>query len=543
LILNGDFEAPSESGWRYEGHRDGSHGVFSEPSRPGTRVYLLQLLTPGPSSFSALSQKVAVRPGRNYRVSLEFFDSCERIDGSPVDSLTATVDGETVFSHALAARNGSGWQQRAATFQAKATEVEIVIRLQGETLSREDSTVAIDNVELIEAPNVVIKPFRPGYPFVRVTRRVSLPVGLAFAPPTEQVAGYEPLEQLRQHTGQTPAYLAWNATWDPAGAPHERFAAIRPHLEAWVRSGVVPILTIRGAAPLNVPEDLVEPFLRSWAREIGDWGYPLLLRPWPDMEKLHPSGSAREFTEFWRKGRTWFAAEGAGNVLWFWTPETLSKETDPFYPGDAHVDLVGAPEGPASLEATYEHFQLHYRRKALAIPETTQPGTLANLDEVTTRLVEHFPRIEFYTHSIDRAQLWASSPPAFASNPAWQGKSPLVQFSVLQQSPPRAMATLSRLGNSNTVRAVVTNISEDGAPAASDFTADFYSGHPDEGGVRVGSPHFLRLGRGREKTIQQSFRPGDAGVPHLKIAGKPGPGMTKATAQPTAETRVFRLVP
>ncbi|MEQ1843031.1 MAG: hypothetical protein ABL994_21725, partial [Verrucomicrobiales bacterium] len=108
-------------------------------------------------------------------------------------------------------------------------------------------------------------------------------------------------------------------------------------------------------------------------------------------------------------------------------------------------------------------------------------------------------------------------------------------------SPPRAMATLSRRGNN--VQAVVTNVSEEGAPLGSDFIMEFFSGHPDNGGIRVGSPRFARLGRGREKTIQQTFPDGDTGIPHLRIAAKPGPGVMKGTSAPPDEVRVFRLVP
>jgi len=541
LLANGDFESVRESGWTYTGHDDGSHGVFSEPSRPGTRVYLLQVLDAKAGAFSSISQRVRVLPGRNYRIRLEFLDSCNRQEDWPDDFVTATIGGDTVFLHPLAGADGSGWNQREAIFQASSAETDLVIRLQGSLISREDSTVAIDQVELFEAPETEIKPFRPGYPLVPVTRRVTLPFGLAFDPPTDQLAGYEPLERFRKQTGHTPAYLAWNLSWDPVTAPQQRFAEIRPHLEPWARSGIIPILTVQGPAPLDVPEDVLETYLRAWGQELASWGYPVLLRPWPGMERQHPSGSARRFTDFWRKARGWFATEGAENVFWFWTPAALSSESDPFYPGDAHVDFVGCPEGPSSLKTIYEHFQLHYRRKALAIPETTTPDTLSTIDELSALLVKQYPRIEFYTHSIDRRFLMSASPPAFASNPAWQGKSSLVQFRLVQQSPPRAMATLSRDGDN--VRAVITNISEEGAPAGSDFIVEFYSGDPEDGGVRVGSSRFLRLGRGREKTFQQTYRPGDPGVPHLRIAAKPGPGTSKSTANPPEEVRVFRLVP
>jgi len=50
------------------------------------------------------------------------------------------------------------------------------------------------------------------------------------------------------------------------------------------------------------------------------------------------------------------------------------------------------------------------RRKALAIPETTTPDTLATIDDLTARLVKQYPRIEFYTHAIRRDVLTASTP-------------------------------------------------------------------------------------------------------------------------------------
>jgi hypothetical protein len=239
------------------------------------------------------------------------------------------------------------------------------------------------------------------------------------------------------------------------------------------------------------------------------------------MERTLPPGSAPRWVSLWRRIHGWFQEEGARNVLWFWTPEVLSSAADPFYPGDAAVDFVGSPEGPATLAAIDEHFRRHYRRKALAIPGTLNSGTLGIIDEQSASTLRDFPRIAFFVHPIDEANL--SPNRVWASNPAWKGQAPEVQFRMLQQGPVRAVAHLSRRGN--TVRAILINVSEEGTPGASDVTVEFFSGDPNDGGVRLGAPRPVRLNRGQERTMEQTYREGDSSVPHVKITAPPGPGV------------------
>jgi hypothetical protein len=459
-------------------------------------------------------------PGRTYRFRIEFFTEASAPAAAPGGSLTVEIGGNTLFRHPLGSGGATGWQQREVVFPAQVAEANLVIRLDTSSLSREESTVAIDNVEVTEAPEVTMHPFRRGYPLSPILDHKRLPFGLDFGSKEKQLAGYDAVNRFHRITGQTTALLAWHFDWDPASAASGGFSEVRQDVEPWVQCGVLPILTAHGEPPLDLPDGALEPYFRGWGRELADWGYPVILRPWPGMERTLPPGSAPQWISLWRRIHGWFQDEGASNVLWFWTPEVLSSAADPFYPGDAVVDFVGSPEGPATLAAIDEHFRRHYRRKALAIPGTEIPGTLGQIDAQTASVLRDFPRIAFFVHPIEEANL--SPNRVWASNPAWKGQAPQVQFRMLQQGPVRAVAHLSRRGN--TVRAIVINVSEEGTPGASDVTVEFFSGDPNDGGVPLGAPRVVRLSRGQERSLEQTYREGDSSVPHVKITAPPGPG-------------------
>jgi len=147
-------------------------------------------------------------------------------------------------------------------------------------MSREDSTVAIDNVDLIEAPETEIEPFRPGYPLVRVTRRVTLPFGLALR------SAHRPARRLRTGGAISPAngpYPGLPLLESGVEPSHRSPRTVhRNPLLPWSHGPApesFPILTVRGPAPLDVPEDILEPYLRAWALELASWGYPALAPP------------------------------------------------------------------------------------------------------------------------------------------------------------------------------------------------------------------------------------------------------------------------
>jgi cellulose synthase (UDP-forming) len=90
--------------------------------------------------------------------------------------------------------------------------------------------------------------------------------------------------------------------------------------------------------------------IRSWARELRAYGKPVMLRlaqemngdwyPWGDGINGNQPG---QYVQAWRHVHDIFAAMGADNVLWVWSPVArfgVGLNTSE-YPGDAYVNIVG----------------------------------------------------------------------------------------------------------------------------------------------------------------------------------------------------------
>ena len=94
-----------------------------------------------------------------------------------------------------------------------------------------------------------------------------------------------------------------------------------------------------------------DPYIRAWATGAARWGRPLLVRFAPEMNGTWNPWSAgvngnhaRDFVAAWRHVHDLFAAAGAANVAWVWSPSVIyrgSPRLASLYPGDAYVDWVG----------------------------------------------------------------------------------------------------------------------------------------------------------------------------------------------------------
>ena len=129
--------------------------------------------------------------------------------------------------------------------------------------------------------------------------------------------------------GATPL-LTWEP-WDPAGG------AAQP--------------TFSLAAIADGRHDA---YIRAWARQAAADGRPFYLRlahemnttayPWGTAPGNANGNTPAQYVAMWRHVHAIFAAEGATNVRWVWSPNT-EDATGPsyaqLYPGDAYVDWVG----------------------------------------------------------------------------------------------------------------------------------------------------------------------------------------------------------
>ncbi len=122
--------------------------------------------------------------------------------------------------------------------------------------------------------------------------------------------------------------------------------------------GRIPLITWWGVHYAEINDGSSDDLIRVRAKAIRDYGGPVLLAwaaemnlgftPWSGPQNGNDPGA---FIRAWRRIHDIFAAEGARNVSWVWTPNAESSPgaydlTSPnnwrhYYPGDAYVDWVG----------------------------------------------------------------------------------------------------------------------------------------------------------------------------------------------------------
>ena len=119
--------------------------------------------------------------------------------------------------------------------------------------------------------------------------------------------------------------------------------------------GTVPMVSWRGTRHAGILDGSSDDLIARAARRLRDFNRPVLLRwawemngRWYDWSAARynnddPSGYVRS----WRRLHGIFAAEGADNVAWVWSPnwnsspDTGWNQPAAFYPGDKYVDWVG----------------------------------------------------------------------------------------------------------------------------------------------------------------------------------------------------------
>ncbi|MGA8791255.1 MAG: glycosyl hydrolase [Paenarthrobacter sp.] len=90
--------------------------------------------------------------------------------------------------------------------------------------------------------------------------------------------------------------------------------------------------------------------ITQWGQSLASWGYPVQLRfahemngnwyPWAEGVNGNQSG---DYVRAWRHVHDVFAATGAGNVSWVWSPNVPyygSTDLGGLYPGAGYVDVV-----------------------------------------------------------------------------------------------------------------------------------------------------------------------------------------------------------
>ena len=163
------------------------------------------------------------------------------------------------------------------------------------------------------------------------------------------------LSALTERAGRAPAMVMWYEAWAttpsfPAAAAQRVAAAgATPQItwEPWDPAAGVEQPAYALAAIAAGRHDA---YLRTWADQIKAYAGPVELRiaheangdwyPWAVGVNGNTSAS---YVAAWRHIRDVFAARGATNVTWVWSPNISYPGSTPlaaFYPGDAYVDQV-----------------------------------------------------------------------------------------------------------------------------------------------------------------------------------------------------------
>jgi beta-mannanase len=89
-------------------------------------------------------------------------------------------------------------------------------------------------------------------------------------------------------------------------------------------------------------------YIRSWARGAREYGAPVYLRPFPEMngDWTGWNGDPEALVAAWQRIVTLFRAEGASNVRWVWSPNVSDEpriaenRMELYYPGADYVDVL-----------------------------------------------------------------------------------------------------------------------------------------------------------------------------------------------------------
>jgi hypothetical protein len=127
-------------------------------------------------------------------------------------------------------------------------------------------------------------------------------------------------------------------------------------LEEWdIAGGRIPLITWGGSSLDAINAGRYDSLIRARAASVKQLGAPVFMRWGWEMNGnwyAHagalnmPNGPAK-FVAAWRRIHRIFAAVGAENAVWVWSPDATSAPNEPwnswrsYYPGDAYVDWVG----------------------------------------------------------------------------------------------------------------------------------------------------------------------------------------------------------
>ena len=92
-------------------------------------------------------------------------------------------------------------------------------------------------------------------------------------------------------------------------------------------------------------------YIRSWTRQVAEYGHPVIIRLWAEMngnwQPYSPGingNTTAEFAPAWQHVVNLARSQGATNILWDWNPDkpfTGATPLSSLWPGGSYVDWVG----------------------------------------------------------------------------------------------------------------------------------------------------------------------------------------------------------
>lgn len=123
----------------------------------------------------------------------------------------------------------------------------------------------------------------------------------------------------------------------------------KAEMDATHARGAIPLVTMGLGKEVTLDDVAAgseDAAIKKWAQGAKAWGHPFFFSPWWEMNGgWYAWGRSESFIAAWRRFHDIVAAEGATNVTWTWTVNSIwsdpLSDPRPYYPGDAYVDWAG----------------------------------------------------------------------------------------------------------------------------------------------------------------------------------------------------------
>jgi hypothetical protein len=123
----------------------------------------------------------------------------------------------------------------------------------------------------------------------------------------------------------------------------------KAEMDATHARGAIPLVTMGLGSEVTLADVAAgeqDAAIKKWAQAAKAWGHPFFFSPWWEMNGgWYAWGRSESFIPAWRRFHGIVTAEGATNVTWVWTVNSIwsdpLSDPRPYYPGDAYVDWAG----------------------------------------------------------------------------------------------------------------------------------------------------------------------------------------------------------